>query len=252
MPFRDDKKRQELVLEIIVRHYVETAEPVGSRYVSRKLGLSSATIRNVMADLEENGLVTHPHTSAGRVPTDKGYRYYIESLMRVRSINEHIIRDVKQEYHAAMRSLEDVMERTSHLMSELTNYVGITLFPQYDRLYLEGASHIVEQPEFKDFKKLCNILRFLEAKKELLGLFRTDIGDDKLKIHIGKENKHGYLDECSVVTRGYKVKGKVSGTVGVLGPKRMVYDRVIPMVEYLADTVGEILEDFDIGISDEE
>ncbi len=242
----DSMKRQEQVLAIIVNCYVETAEPVGSRYVSRKLGLSSATIRNVMADLEDLGLIAQPHTSAGRIPTDKGYRYYIDSLMRLKRVNDTVISQIRDEYHEAIRSLEDVMERTSHIIASLTNYVGVTLFPAYDRLCLDGASHIIEQPEFRDIKKLYTIMKFLERKKELLELMHSDLSDEKLKIHIGKEMKQGYLSECSVVTRGYKVKGKVSGRIGVIGPKRMGYERVIPMVEFLADTVSEIMDKVDV------
>lgn len=238
----DPKRRQEEVLSLIVKRYVDTAEPVGSRYIAKQLGLSSATIRNVMADLEETGFITQPHTSAGRTPTDKGYRYFIDSLMHLRKVNEGTTKSVKDEYAHAMKSLEDILERTSHLMSSLTNYVGITLFSQYHKLYLDGASHIIEQPEFKDFKKLYTLLKSLEEKKDILDLLYNDFETESLIIHIGRENGLGYLSECSIVTRGYKVKGKVSGRLGVIGPKRMVYEKVIPTVEFLADSVGHILE----------
>ncbi len=238
--------RQQEVLGMIVRHYVETAEPVGSRYISRKLDLSSATIRNVMADLEDMGLIAQPHTSAGRIPTDRGYRYFIDSLMHLKHLNERSARSVHDEYSCAVRSLEDVLQRTTHLMSDMTNYVGLTLFAQYDRLYLDGASHIVEQPEFHDLKKLHALLRCLEQKRDLLSLLSHDFDSDKLTIHIGKENVTSSLSDCSVVTKGYKVKGKVSGRLGVIGPKRMVYERVIPAVEFLADTVTHILDELEI------
>ncbi len=239
---KDSKKRQAEVLVIIVRNYVDTAEPVGSRFVARHLGVSSATIRNVMADLEEAGYITQPHTSAGRIPTDRGYRYYIDSLMRVRNINESVVRSVKEGYNQAMRSLEDVLERTSHLISHLTNYVGVALLSKYDKLYLDGTSHIIEQPEFKDFRKLYTLLKSLEDKRNILNLLAGDFGDGQLTIHIGKENHYSYMNDCSIVTRGYRIKGKVSGRLGVIGPKRMIYERVIPTVEFLADTVTEIFE----------
>jgi len=243
---KDSLRRQEEVLAIIVRHYVDTAEPVGSWLVSRKLGLSSATIRNVMADLEEAGLITHPHTSAGRIPTDKGYRYYIDSIMRLKVVNEAVVRMIHDQYHTAFRSLEDALERASHLMSILTNYVGVTLFSEYERLYLDGTSHIVEQPEFHDFKKLYAVLRCLEEKRDLLNLLRHDFGTDSLTVHIGKESGLGLLDDCSVVTRGYKIKGKPSGRIGVIGPKRMLYEKVIPTVEFVADALTEVFEDLRI------
>lgn len=238
-------KRQEEVLAIIVKQYVETAEPVGSRFVSRQLSLSSATIRNVMADLEEAGFIIQPHTSAGRTPTDKGYRYYIDLLMRRKSVNENTAKSVRTAYGYAIKSLEDMMECTSHLVSHLTNYVGLTLFSQYDRLYLDGTSHIVEQPEFKDIRKLYTLLKCLEEKQELLSLLHDDFQKENLTIHIGTENGRSYLRDCSIVTQGYKIKGRVSGRLGVIGPKRMVYEKVIPTLDFLADSITEILEDIE-------
>lgn len=239
------KERLDEILALIVRQYVDTAEPVGSRLIARRLGLSSATIRNAMADLEEMGLIAQPHTSAGRVPTDKGYRYYIDALMHLKMVNEHIVKMIDDQYHQALESLEDVLERTSYLLSNLTNYVGITLFPKTEKIYLDGASHIIEQPEFKDFRKIYTILRCFEAKRDILNLLIDDLGDDRLTIHIGKENKSSDLSDCSIVTRGYKVKGKTAGRVGVIGPKRMVYEKVIPTIEVLADTLTDILEGFE-------
>lgn len=239
------KARQEAILEIIIRHYVETAEPVGSRFVARRLGLSSATIRNAMSDLEEMGFIAQPFTSAGRIPTDKGYRYYIDTLMKVRRPNAETTRVIEDEYRSAVRSLGDVLEKTSHIISGLTNYVGVTFFPENERVYLDGTSHIIEQPEFKDIEKLYGILRCLEAKKGILNLLIKDLNDDRLTIHIGKENALSDLRECSVVTRGYKVKGKTAGRVGVIGPKRMVYEKVIPTIEILADTLTDILDTFE-------
>lgn len=239
---RDTKKRREDVLALIVAKYVETAEPVGSRFVAQRLGLSSATIRNVMADLEDMGLVTHPHTSAGRIPTDKGYRYYIESLLRLRDLNEHTAKSIKEEYNKLVRSSDELLERTAHFVSELTNYIGLTSFDDYHKLYLDGTSHIIEQPEFKDIKRLYTVLKCLENKDQMLSLLGHDAESDRLTVYIGKESGTGYLADCSIVTRGYKVKDKVRGRVGVIGPKRMLYERVIPAVEFLADTVSDILE----------
>jgi transcriptional regulator of heat shock response len=238
--------RQQEVLGLIVRHYVETAEPVGSRFIARKLDLSSATIRNVMADLEDLGLIAQPHTSAGRIPTDSGYRYYIDSLMRIRHVNADTVKGLREQYRQAVRSLEDVLERTSHLVSSLTHQVGLTLSPQYDRLYLDGASHIIEQPEFQNLKKLYALMKCLEHKRDLLDLLKHDFQTEGLTVHIGRENSSNSLSECSVVTKGYKVKGKVAGRLGVIGPKRMIYEKVIPTVECLADTLTNIFEDMEI------
>jgi heat-inducible transcriptional repressor len=165
--------------------------------------------------------------------------------MHVRKLNENIVRAIAQQYSHALRSLEDVLERTSHLVSDLTNCVGLTVFPEDERVYLDGASHIIEQPEFKDIKRLHGFLKFLEEKKSILDLLAGDIEECKLTVRIGKETRLGSLSECSIVTRGYRVKGKRAGGVGVIGPKRMVYEKVIPTVELLADKVTDILKDID-------
>jgi len=238
-------KRREEILEMIIDRYIESAEPVGSRAISRKLGLSSATIRNVMSDLEDEGYITHPHTSAGRIPTDKGYRYYITTLMHRKNLNERVVKLVEAQYHQRVQNLGDVLEKTSHLISSLTNYVGVTMMPGIEKLYLDGASHLMEQPEFQDISKLHNLFRCLEDRVSILKVLCDSPDDDRLTIHIGKENKSSSLSDCSIVTRGYKIKGRASGKLGVIGPKRMVYERVIPMVEYLADTVSNILYDIE-------
>ncbi len=244
MPLNPNKRKEE-ILEMIIDRYIESAEPVGSRAVSRKLGLSSATIRNVMSDLEDEGYITHPHTSAGRIPTDKGYRYYITTLMHRKNLNEKVVKIVEAQYHKKVQNLGDVLEKTSHLISSLTSYVGVTMMPGVEKLYLDGASHMIEQPEFQDISKLHNLFKCLEDRVSILKILCDSPDDDRLTIHIGKENKSSSLSECSIVTRGYKIKGKASGKLGVIGPKRMVYERVIPMVEYLADTVSNIIYDMD-------
>ena len=238
-------KRQEDVLRIVVSSHVHSALPVGSTGVADLLGVSSATIRNVMAELEEMGYIAHPHTSAGRLPTDEGYRYYIDSLMQIRELSGSIIDNIVENYRCEAYSMEDVMERTSGLISDLTRYVGIAVEPESERGYLDGTSHIIEQPEFRDFKKLHAIFRCLEDKISILHFLCDNTADDKLAISIGRENKLSNLKDCSVVSRGYKRKGRASGRLGVIGPKRMVYEKVVPMVEFLSEMVSKVLDEID-------
>lgn len=237
--------RQEEVLRLIVNSHVHSALPVGSTYVADMLGLSSATIRNVMSELEEIGYVSQPYTSAGRVPTDEGYRYYIDSLMRVKGINSNTIDVIEENYHGGIRSIEDAMEKTSSLISELTKYVGITMMTQFEKVYLDGASRMLEQPEFRDFKKLHTIFKCFDDKSTILHVLCGTADDGSLVISIGRENKLCDLKDCSVVSRGYRKKGKISGRLGVIGPKRMVYERVVPMIEFLASTLSEIMDGID-------
>ncbi len=238
-------KRQEDVLRIVVSSHVQSALPVGSTGVADILGVSSATIRNAMAELEEMGYIAHPHTSAGRLPTDEGYRYYIDSLMQIRELSGSIIDNIVENYRREVYSMEDVMERTSGLISDLTRYVGITAEPESERVYLDGTSHIIEQPEFRDFKKLHAIFRCLEDKISILHFLCDNRQDDRLAISIGRENKLSNLKDCSVVSRGYKRKGRASGRLGVIGPKRMVYEKVVPMVEFLSEIVSKVLDEID-------
>lgn len=238
-------KRQEDVLRLIVNSHVDSAAPIASNFVADVLGLSSATIRNVMAELEEMDFIMHPHTSAGRVPTDEGYRYYIDSLMHMKDVSSNTIDTIEGNYHRGIRSVDDAMERTSALISDLTKYVGVAVVTQFEKVYLDGASHILEQPEFRDFKKLYTIFKCFEDKNTILHILCGETDGGALAISVGRENKLAYLRDCSVVSRGYKKKGKVSGRLGVIGPRRMVYERVVPMVEFLASALSEILDEID-------
>ncbi len=237
--------RQEEVLMAVVNSHVDSAVPVGSSIVARVLCLSSATIRNVMAELEDMGLIMHPHTSAGRVPTDEGYRYYIDSLMRIKDLNANTIDAIEGNYHRGIRSMDDAMEKTSMLISDITKYVGITVVTQFEKVYLEGTSHILEQPEFRDFKKLYAIFKCFEDKNTILHVLCGETDDGGLVISVGRENKLAYLKDCGVVSCGYKKGGKISGRLGVIGPKRMVYEKVVPMVKFLAFALSEILDEID-------
>ena len=110
-----------------------------------------------------------------------------------------------------------------------------------EKIYFDGASHILTYPEFKDQKKLSNILKFFEEKDTISGILAEDLSEDKLKIHIGSENKAVGFDGFSVITSGFKMKDQAAGRLGVIGPTRMDYERIVPIVELLADTVTRTL-----------
>ncbi|MDD5449554.1 MAG: heat-inducible transcriptional repressor HrcA [Candidatus Omnitrophica bacterium] len=133
MPLKDIMERQNKVLEIIISSYVGTALPVGSRSVSKVIGFSSATIRNIMSDLEEQGYITHPHTSAGRIPTDKGYRCYVGSLMRLKNIKTEEARRIDEEYRLKRKNIEDIIKKTTEILAGITHQTGIVLFPKFKR-----------------------------------------------------------------------------------------------------------------------
>lgn len=140
----DVEDRKKKVLQSVIHRYIKSARPVGSKMLSELgvLGLSPATIRNTLADLEEEGYITHPHTSAGRIPTDKGYRYYVETLVEIQRLAVEEQNRIQREYEARVRELHDLMEKTSHILSTVSHYTGFVLSPKlsYNRLmHLELA-----------------------------------------------------------------------------------------------------------------
>jgi heat-inducible transcriptional repressor len=129
----DERKRK--ILEAIILDYISSAEPVGSRVIAKKygLGVSPATIRNEMADLEEQGYIEQPHTSAGRIPSDLGYRYYVDSLMERRKLGQIEMDSIRRSYDNRVKEVAQVIHNTSQILSQSTNYTSIVLGPQFGR-----------------------------------------------------------------------------------------------------------------------
>lgn len=335
----DDRKNK--VLQAIIEDYVATAEPVGSRTIARKyhLGVSPATIRNEMSDLEELGYLEQPHTSAGRVPSDRGYRYYVDCLMEnretepteeefIRRTFERKAREVdtlvretarllsdtthlttvisgpqieKAQFRelrlvplggdkavlvyitdsgfienqvlempvevtmlelqrvsevlndqlrgqpvealsrAAVRTLQQELHRYGALLEQTLQFLGRSLEPgEKHRVYLGGTTHMLNQPEFRDVDKVRNLLTLLEDEQRVSEVLTSADGMERPSIQIGEEIKVRELAECSVVSATYRLGGDVIGRVGVIGPKRMEYARVVSIVNsvtrHLADT----------------
>ena len=338
---KDIFKRQNKILELIISSYVNTALPVGSRLVSTAVGLSSATIRNIMSDLEELGYITHPHTSAGRIPTDKGYRCYIESIMHLKHINKEEARRIEEEYRFRRKGIEDIIKNTAEVLAGITHQTGVVLFPKFKKsvfkhidlisigkgktlvvlvtstgivknfiidtkdyakndldiianllnsdyygltleeikealikrirqerassynviketseiikamlqlyyeneLYLEGTSCLLSQPEFEDTNAAKPILQIFEDKEMLSRLMEEDLPREGIRVYIGKENKYRNMQRCSVVTAGYKFRDELIGRLGIIGPTRMEYSHLIPLVGFISDTVTKVLNE---------
>jgi heat-inducible transcriptional repressor len=332
------------VLRLVVEDYIETAEPVGSRTISKRMSqaLSPATIRNIMADLEEMGYLCQPHTSAGRIPTGAGFRYYVNFLLARQQLARsdrdllHKVREsevagaddvvrnasrllstlsrhacvvvVSRFSHQALRSIsllraasdkillvavlqggwvqhrliEDEPGLTTDELEKINAYlndmaVGLTLpqlrvkilnemrreKAQYDSLmrralllgskaiadslpgevYIEGRANILEQPEFvEDVQKLKRILHAFEEKGTILRLLDSALESEAIQVAIGSENPVEELPEISVVSSGYHQGESAMGSIGLIGPVRMDYSRVIPLVEYTARLLSSILE----------
>jgi len=141
-------QRKKMVLEAIIKSYIETAEPVGSRLIARKydLGVSPATVRNEMADLEEMGLIEQPHTSAGRIPSDIGYRYYVDCLMKDHQLSSAETAFIKDRYSVKVEQIEEVLERTGKLLSNITDYVALVTGPQAGGSYVKDVRLLMLNP----------------------------------------------------------------------------------------------------------
>jgi heat-inducible transcriptional repressor len=335
----DERKRD--VLRALIQLHIETGEPVGSESLSRSLGraLSPATLRNVMADLEALGYLDHPHTSAGRVPTDEGYRVYVDSLMARPSLPAGLQEAIANELRKGDASAEQMMERASSLLSRLSRHVGFVLAPdiartsfrhidfvalapprvlvvmvsasgllthkvveleepirpeelqacanylnqsfagmslgdirrrllelmteekaQYDSLlqrvaalaglafdlegeasvYLDGASNILERPEFEDVAKMRSLFKTFEEKSRLVRLLDACLAGDGVRILIGHENPPD-LRDLSLVAARCAVEGEEGIGLGVLGSTRMEYAYVIALVDHVARAVSDVL-----------
>lgn len=236
-----DTRRKE-VLQAAVEAYIETASPVSSQAIlgRMRLKVSTATIRNIMAQLHDLGFLWQPHTSAGRVPTDRGYRYYIDSLLELEQLSLQE-KDLISAYHAEKAAAFD--ECLGDILRILSNFSGYTslAFSSHtkNKLYIERLSCILEQPEFQDIDKFQPLLKTFEQQNSLLEIMRDDLNPDGIKVHIGHENHCREIQECSLVVSNFKVKGESMGALGVIGPRRMSYRKVVSIVDYIASILGD-------------
>ena len=220
----DDRKNQ--ILSAIIDHFVQTAEPVGSKTIilTYNFKVSPATVRNDMAELEEEGLIMQPHTSAGRVPTDKGYRYYVDELADYEKALELARQTLKglRESARADAAKQRVHDAVSLLSQATPNMVFATI-PDSAKTFFMGFSKMLRQPEFLEAPmKASQVMEVIEDRDNFLtGLSRLDLGSEP-QIFIGEENILQGIDSCSLVVASYDYDG-YRGAMGILGPKRMPY-----------------------------
>jgi heat-inducible transcriptional repressor len=341
----DDVMREERTKQIltsVINEYVLTAEPVGSRKLAKKynINLSSATIRNVMSDLEDLGLLHQPHTSAGRIPTEKALRFYVNSILKVKDLKLREKDRIRKRYQFSELETSDIIKQTSEVLSVLshqmsimsapkiigtvlkhiefikistnrilvifvsqsgfvqnrivedqedisqdeldkyTNYlgdifVGISLEEvrekldeemqkekiAYDQLlskalqlskkalgeesepelYMGGKINLFESPEFSEVGRMKTLLQALEEKNLLLTLLDKTMDAEGVQIFIGSEVELSDMQTLSIITSPYRQGKNVVGALGIIGPTRMDYLKLIPIVEYSAQLVTEFL-----------
>jgi len=237
----DHQYRKDNILGIVVNEYIKTVTPVSSGYIAKEYvrDISPATIRNILAELEREGYLTHPHTSAGRIPTQAGYRYFVDNLMNEIQLLEQEKRKIKVEYAAQMINLEGMIEKTSQVISDLTQYTSIISIDGQDRIFCKGACHVVEYTDFQDLSRLRHLLKALEEKERLLEIVNREI-EEKIRIYIGHEIAWTDIQHCSLAISSYHTGKNTSGRIAILGPTHMDYPRVVSTLGYFSRLLEEI------------
>ena len=331
----DDRKKR--VLQAIVEEYINTAEPVSSNALTKSNGLnySSATIRNEMADLEKKGYLDKTHTSSGRIPSEKGYRYYVDELINDNDISVEEIKYISSKLETKVNEIEDLTKLTATTISEITHYTTVSIGPKNDeqlieeikfvqlgtrmlmaviltdnglvketiikfdeditakqvetvnymfnqklkgkpletikgpleeylfdemtysvnvikpiieqikkvlaedeKIYLEGANKSFDLPEFNSLEVAKNFVNVLDTKELMEDMLNSGFAQD-INVYIGNENEKEELKDFSVVTFKHKVGNKDLGTIGIIGPKRMDYSKVISVMKYISKKLND-------------
>ena len=235
-------ERKQEVLKAIVKHFVETAEPVGSNtiIVRYDFHVSPATIRNDMASLENEGLIFQPHTSSGRVPTDNGYRKYIEEIADTEKAQEKAISVLKelQAEHKTEKAKEYLHDGVQ-LLSRATKMASFATVPDSKRTFYLGLSNILRQPEFlQDAMQASQVMEVFEKSDNFLNTLQSLDLEDSPRAFIGDENILPQTQSCSIVVAKYHIQG-FDGYVGLLGPKRMDYPFNIAMVQQVKNLLEQ-------------
>lgn len=232
--------RQEKILKTIVEEYTKTAQPVSSLALQLKYGfdVSPATIRTEMNELEKQGYIYQPHTSAGRVPTDLGYRFFVNYLIEDKEVEEVSDREkeaLAKRLRALQQSYDQMVKTAAQLLSYLTNDAALAALSM-DDIYYCGLRNIFEQPEFQEIEKALGVAEIIDRLDE----FICEVSNKKeKKIYIGEENPLGKIADCSVVISEYKIPNYRNGFVGIIGPTRMPYNRNLSLVSYVAKILSE-------------
>lgn len=334
--------RSRTILEAIIEEHIATAQPVGSRAVTARAGLnlSPASVRNVMADLEDLGFLHSPHTSAGRVPTERGYRYYVDRLLRIDQLTQQMQSRIEEQYRHRSLQMGELLRQASRTLSSMAHYTGLVMIPRitstvfrhiefvklaprqvlavfitqsglvqnklirtdedltgqdleqitnylnqtmagmnirtaraniiremaqektlYDRLLqrafhlsqqaldddnvgeviIEGTSHFFEYPEFNDLERMKRLFRTFEQKLTLLNLLDRGLQGKGVQVFIGSDTEYREIAGCSLITAAYSGRNGTLGALGVIGPNRMPYSSIIPIVDYTAALISRML-----------
>ena len=231
--------RQQKLLLSIISEFINTAEAVGSISLQNKyrFKVSPATIRNEMAELVLQGYLFQKHSSGGRIPTTKGWRFFIESLGEKEWEDIDVItkEQIKSELNKIKFNKRNLIRQSLQYLSKLSGNAAIALVD--DEIYYSGLSEMIKIPEFQEAENLENILKTLEDYYTLSEIFNIRSVDDDVQILVGDEIGKDELKDYAVIFSEIRIHGSQSGYIAVIGPNRMKYNQVVPAVRYIADTI---------------
>ncbi|OGG17012.1 hypothetical protein A3D77_03745 [Candidatus Gottesmanbacteria bacterium RIFCSPHIGHO2_02_FULL_39_11] len=232
--------RQIQILKAIIEEYIGTAEPVGSEMLDKKynLGVSPATIRNEMVRLAQTGYLKQPHTSAGRTPTPKAMKFYVDKLMKTQELSVADEVSVKQKVWDYRSEVEKLLREATRTLASETHTLSLATTDEGD-MYTAGMGHILDMPEFYDIDLTRHLLETLDEYEYWWNLVRRVDLENTLAVLMGDEMDRKYLSNCSGVFLRFETANH-KGAIGVIGPSRLNYSRIIPIVRY----IGGLINDF--------
>ncbi len=236
-------ERQELILRLVVEGYLSSANPVASKQIAERPDVEwgPSTVRAELAALEAVGLLTHPHTSAGRVPTDAGYRHYVDLMLATGGPPAGA--GVALELSRLRREVDEAMRETSEALAQVTDLMAlVTAPPLGDTLYVHGLSRLLSAEHLADLPHVDELMGALEGRAAMLGVLRSALDESSVFCWIGGENPQPELRSVSVVGANYGLGHRNLGSVGVVGPLRMDYATAIASVRGAARELSRYCE----------
>lgn len=233
-------QRQLQILKIIIEEYINTAQAIGSEMLDRKynLGVSPATIRNEMVQLGRSGYLRQPHVSAGRVPTPKAFKLYVHQLMKEEDLSVAEEVSVKERMWDVRDQIDDLLREATKALADKTKCVGLAVTSQ-QKAYHAGYLHLLDEPEFFDIDVTKTVFALLDETAELMSLLDSSSSDDPMRILLGDDFANKHLQPVSFVFSDFAI-GSLRGSIGVVGPNRLNFPYIIPMVRHLSNTIQEI------------
>lgn len=237
--------RQEKLLNVVVDLYVKTAEPVSSKQLvsSHFSDVSSATIRNEMFNLEEAGYLSHIYTSSGRVPTDKAYRSYVDRIINSENIHPALAiqRKIREVLTVADNDAREINRAAANILARLSENLVIANIVEQDDFYKTGLASLFEFPEFREFDRIFNLASFFDNFESMCDRMERDLSgeDSDMRVVIGKENSLKTIQDETVILAKYNLPGNFTGSITLIGPTRMNYEKNIGLVRCMVNEINE-------------